>query len=83
LVLNQMGISMTWTAIARAEYNRDTLRFPSDLTDREWALIAPLISPAKRSGRPRTTDMRDVVEAILFIASPAVAPVTCAAWVQG
>lgn len=60
---------MTWTAIARAEHDRDTLRFPSDLTDREWALIAPLIPPAKRGGRPRTTDMRGVVEAILFIAS--------------
>lgn len=60
---------MTWTAIARAEHNRDHLRFPSDLTDREWALLAPLIPPAKRGGRPRTTDMRAVVEAILFIAS--------------
>jgi putative transposase len=64
-----MGILMTWTAIARAEHNRDELRFPSDLTDREWALIAPLIPPARRGGRPRSTDMRDVVEAILFIAS--------------
>jgi putative transposase len=60
---------MTWTAIARAEHNRDRLRFPSDLTDREWALIAPMVPAAKRGGRPRTTDMRDVVEAILFIAS--------------
>lgn len=60
---------MTWTDIARAQHNRDALRFPSDLTDREWALIAPLIPPAKRGGRPRSTDMRDVVEAIFFIAS--------------
>jgi putative transposase len=64
-----MGFPMTWTAIARAEHNRDRLRFPSDLTDREWALIAPMVPAAKRGGRPRTTDMRDVVEAILFIAS--------------
>ena len=60
---------MTWTAIARAEHNRDRVRFPSDLTDSERALIAPMVPPAKLSGRPRTTDMRDVVEAILFIAS--------------
>jgi len=60
---------MTWTAIARREHNRDALRFPSDLTDREWALIDPLIPPARRGGRPRTTNMRGVVEAILFIAS--------------
>ena len=60
---------MTWTAIARREHNRDALRFPSDLTNREWALIAPLIPEAKHGGRPRTTNMRDVVEAILYIAS--------------
>jgi putative transposase len=64
-----MGFPMTWTAIARREHNRDALRFPSDLTDREWALIDPLIPPARRGGRPRTTNMRGVVEAILFIAS--------------
>jgi putative transposase len=60
---------MTWTAIARREHNRDALRFPSDLTDREWALIDPLIPPARRGGRPRTTDMRAVLDAILYIAS--------------
>jgi putative transposase len=64
-----MGFPMTWTATARAEHNRDDLRFPSDLTDREWAVIAPMLPAAKRGGRPRTTDMRDVVEAILFLAS--------------
>lgn len=64
-----MGILMTWTVTARSEHNRDALRFPSDLTDREWALIAPLIPPSRRGGRPRRTDMRDVVEAILYIAS--------------
>jgi len=64
-----MGFPMTWTAIARREHNRDTLRFPSDFTNREWALIAPLIPAAKHGGRPRTTNMRDVVEAILYIAS--------------
>jgi putative transposase len=64
-----MGFPMTWTAIARHEHNRDALRFPSDLTNREWALIAPLMPEAKHGGRPRTTNMRDVVEAILYIAS--------------
>jgi transposase len=53
---------MTWTAIARAEHNRDVLRFLECLTDREWALIAPMMPRAKKGGRPRTTDMRDVVE---------------------
>lgn len=60
---------MAWTDIARAEHNRDRLRFPSDLTDREWAIVAPLTPPSRPGGRPRTMQMRDVMEAILFIAS--------------
>jgi putative transposase len=39
------------------------------LTGREWALIAPLLPPAKRGGRPRTTDLRAVADAILYVAS--------------
>jgi len=39
------------------------------LTGREWELIAPLLPLAKRGGRPRTTDLRAVVDAILYIAS--------------
>ena len=38
---------MTWTDIARREHNRDGGRYPSDLTDREWALIAPLLPPPR------------------------------------
>jgi putative transposase len=64
-----MEESIPWDDIARAEHNRDHLRFPSDLTDPEWALIAPMIPPSKRGGRPRTTQMRDVVEAISFVVS--------------
>jgi putative transposase len=64
-----MGFPMAWTDIARAEHNRDRLRFPSDLTDREWAVVAPLIPAPRPGGRPRTTQMRDVMEAVLFIAS--------------
>ena len=53
--------------IARRQHNRDHLRYPSDLTDREWSIIEPFITPAKSGGRPRTTDMREVVNAILYI----------------
>ena len=60
---------MTWTDIARREHNRDSARYPSDLTDREWALIAPLLPEAKRGGRPRTTCLRAVMDAILYIGS--------------
>ncbi len=39
-----------WTTENRPRYNRDRLRYPSDLTDREWALIGLLIPPAKPGG---------------------------------
>jgi transposase len=48
-----------WTDKNRAKYDRDHLRYPSDLTDDEWALVEPLIPPAKRGGGKRRTDMRD------------------------
>lgn len=41
--------------------------YPSDLTDAEWALLAPLMPPARPNGRPRTTDLREVVNAILYL----------------
>ena len=46
---------MAWTGTSRREHSRDGLRYPSDLTDREWALTAPFIPPAKSGGRRRTT----------------------------
>jgi putative transposase len=41
-------------------------RYPTDLTEAEWTILAPLIPAAKLGGRPRTTDMREVVNAILY-----------------
>ena len=60
---------MGWTGIARREHSREGLRYPSDMTEREWLLTAPFIPPAKTGGRRRTTDMREVVNALLYIAS--------------
>lgn len=59
---------MPWNDTARDQHNRDHQRYPSDLTDREWALIAPMLPAAKPGGRPRTTCLRDVVDAIQYIA---------------
>jgi putative transposase len=42
-------------------------RYPSDLTDLEWAILEPLIPEAKAGGRPRTVDMREVMNAILYV----------------
>ncbi len=42
-------------------------RYPSDLTDGQWALIEPLLSPAKPGGRPEAHPRREVVNAILYV----------------
>ena len=56
-----------WTDEHRTTYRRESGRFPSDLTDAEWARLEPLIPPAKPGGRPRTTDMRAAINAILYL----------------
>jgi len=58
---------MAWTKITRAQHARDHLRFASDLTEAEWALIAPSLPAPSRLGRPRRTELRAVVEALLYI----------------
>jgi transposase len=58
-----------WTVENRAKYNRDHLRYPSDLTDAEWALIEPLIPPAKPGGNKRTVDVRAVVNGVMYVLS--------------
>jgi transposase len=58
-----------WTTENRRRYNRDKQRYPSDLTDEEWARVAPLIPPAKRGGRKREVDERAVVNGIMYVLS--------------
>jgi transposase len=58
-----------WTQENRARYNRSKLRYPSDLTDEEWALIRTLIPPAKPGGNKRTVDVRAVVNGVMYILS--------------
>lgn len=41
--------------------------YPSDLTDAQWKRIEPLIPKAKPGGRPRTTDLRGVIDAIMYL----------------
>ena len=58
-----------WKPEHRRAADRRGLRYPSDLTDGEWALVAPLIPPAKRGGRPRKVDVREVLNAIFYVLS--------------
>ena len=56
-----------WTKKHRETYVRVGGRYPSDMTDAEWAVIEPLIPAAKPGGRPRKTDMRAAINAILYL----------------
>ena len=58
-----------WTTKNRGRYDRSQLRYPSDLTDDEWAGIEPLISPAKRGGNRRHVDVREVMNGIMYVLS--------------
>ena len=56
-----------WTPEQRQAHERHGLRYPSDLTDEEWALVEPFIPPAKRGGRRRTVDVREVLNGIFYV----------------
>jgi transposase len=58
-----------WTQENRCHYDRSHLRYPSDLTDEEWAEIAPEIPPAKPGGNKRTVDVRKVLDGLMYLLS--------------
>lgn len=60
---------MAWSEITRGQYQRDGLRYASDMTDAEWRLVARRLPFRYRRGRPRKVDLREVVQAILYILS--------------
>ena len=56
-----------WTEATRPKYVRAGLRYASDMTDAEWAVIAPMLPKPKRRGRPRQVDLRAVVDALFYL----------------
>lgn len=56
-----------WTESTQSQYRRDGLRYASDVTDQEWAEIEALLPSAKKLERPRTTPMRQVANALLYL----------------
>jgi putative transposase len=58
-----------WTEITREDYCRDELVYTSDIRDEEWAELAPLLPPPRRLGRPREWQLREIVDALLYIGS--------------
>lgn len=41
--------------------------YPSDLTDAQWAILEPLVPASKHGGRPRTVNMREIINTILYL----------------
>jgi transposase len=60
---------MPWTETTRPQYERRCPRYASDLTDEEWALLEPMMPASNRIGRPRKTELREIVNALLYMAS--------------
>jgi transposase len=60
---------MPWTEITRRNNAREGLRYASDSTDEEWAVVAPFMPARNKVGRPRTTDLRAVWDAIQYMAA--------------
>jgi transposase len=58
---------MPWTDAARRHYARPAERYATDLTDAEWALLAPHLPAPNRLGRPREVDLREVLNALLYL----------------
>ena len=56
-----------WTETTRRQYDRRGLGYASDVTDEEWALIEAELPPAKKLGRPRTTELREVVNTLRYM----------------
>jgi Putative transposase of IS4/5 family (DUF4096) len=57
-----------WTVANRKNYERKGLRYPSDMTEAEWALVKPLVDvPQRGQGRRRVVELREVLNAIFYI----------------
>jgi transposase len=55
-----------WTPATRRQHSREGLRYETDLTDAEWALIEPYLPKPRERGRP-PTDLREVLNAIFYV----------------
>jgi putative transposase len=62
-----MEVTMTWTETTRRQYRREGLEYASSVTNEEWILIEPFMPAPAPVGRPRKTDLRAIMNAILYI----------------
>jgi transposase len=56
-----------WKPEHRLAADRSSLRYPSDLTDAEWAIVAPMIPPGRHGGRRRSVNVREVLNGIFYV----------------
>ena len=56
-----------WKPEHRLAADRRGLRYPSDLTDAEWAIVAPMIPPGRHGGRRRAVNVREVLNGIFYV----------------
>src|SRR5271167_4939588 len=56
-----------WKPEHRQAANRSGLRYPSDLSDAEWVIVAPMIPPARHGGRKRSVNVREVLNGIFYV----------------
>lgn len=56
-----------WAPEHRRAADRGGLRYPSDLTDVEWAIVEPMSPPARRRGRKRSVNVREVLKAFFYV----------------
>src|ERR1700693_1359773 len=61
------GMPPMWKPEHRQAARRSGMRYDSDMTDEEWALVAPLIPPAKRGGRKREVNIREIINAMFYV----------------
>ena len=66
-VETDMEGTVAWTEAAQVNYRRAHDHRQNDVSDEEWALIAPLLPEQGRMGRPRSTDLRRVFDAIQYM----------------
>ena len=62
-----LGERLMWKREHRRAADRTGLRYPSDLSDGEWLIVEPMIPPAKRGGRRRSVNVREVLNGIFYI----------------
>ena len=63
-----------WKPEHRIAADRSGLRYPSDLTGAEWALVEPMVPPGKHGGRKRTIDVREILNGIFYVLILALSP---------